>query len=110
VLIRALGSQQQVEVDADEHILLQGDTLLLCSDGLTRMVTDPEIASTLTTTEPSQAAAERLVELSNDYGGLDNVTVIVVRVLPEEHGFLDRLRRWSRRSGAARDKQSLRGS
>jgi len=110
VLIRALGSQEQVEVDADEHILLEGDTLLLCSDGLTRMVTDPEIASTLTTTEPSQAAAERLVELSNEYGGLDNVTVIVVRVLPDEHGFLDRLRRWSRRARAARDKQSLRGS
>ncbi len=110
VLIRALGSEQQVEVDADEHILLEGDTLLLCSDGLTRMVTDPEIASTLTTTEPAQAAAERLVELSNEYGGQDNVTVIVVRVLPEEHSFWDRLRRWSRRAGAARDKQSLRGS
>ena len=68
-----------MEPDADEQILLDGDTLLLCSDGLTRMVTDPEIASTLMTVEPAQAAADRLVELANEYGGEDNVTAIVVR-------------------------------
>jgi protein phosphatase len=94
VLIRALGSEERVDVDADEHALFEGDTVLLCSDGLTRMVSDPEIASTLMTVEPAQAAAERLVELANEYGGQDNVTVVVVRVLPGSGGILERLRRW----------------
>jgi len=92
ILVRALGTQDQVEVDVDEQILLEGDTLLLCSDGLTHLVTDPEIASTLATFEPAQAAAERLVELANLYGGDDNVTVIVLRALPEPAGLVARLR------------------
>ena len=98
VLIRALGAREQVEPDADEQMLLDGDTLLLCSDGLTRMVTDPEIASTLLTVEPAQAAADRLVDLANDYGGDDNVTAIVVRALPDPSGVLARLRQWSKGS------------
>jgi serine/threonine protein phosphatase PrpC len=107
VLIRALGSEERVEVDVDEHMLLEGDTLLLCSDGLTRMVSDPEIASTLMTVESAQAAAERLVDLANEYGGLDNVTVIVVRALAGSGGFLERLRRrWSKNSHPARNGQS----
>ena len=96
VLIRSLGSSADVQVDASECLLLEGDTLVLCSDGLTRMVTDPEIASTITTVEPAQAAAKKLVELANDYGGADNVTVIVVRILPGADGLLARLRRWSK--------------
>lgn len=98
VLIRAVGTKEQVKVDTDEQILLDGDVLLLCSDGLTRMVTDPEIASTLMTVEPAQAAADRLVELANEYGGEDNVTAIVVRLMPGSDGFLSRLRLWPRRS------------
>jgi len=92
ILVRALGTQEHVEVDVDEQILLEGDTLLLCSDGLTHMVTDPEIASTLITFEPAQAAAERLVELANECGGQDNVTVIVMRTLTEPTGLVARLR------------------
>jgi PPM family protein phosphatase len=96
VLMRALGSGPEVQVDASEYMLLEGDILVICSDGLTRMVTDPEIASTITTVEPAQAAAKRLVDLANDYGGADNVTVIVLRVLPSSDGILARLRRWSK--------------
>ncbi len=92
ILVRALGTQEQVEVDADEHILIEGDVFLLCSDGLTHMVTDPEIASTLATYEPAEAAAVHLIELANLYGGDDNITVIVVRALPEPTGLVARLR------------------
>ncbi len=99
VLIRALGTHAEVEVDADEQLLLDGDALLLCSDGLTRMVTEPEIASTLLTYPDAQAAADRLVALANDYGGEDNVTVVVLRVALGSEGLLARLRRWSRSAG-----------
>lgn len=80
VLLRALGTQTEVEVETDEHQLIPQDTLLLCSDGLTRMVTEPEIAGTLQAETDPQKAAERLVELANEYGGADNITVIVVRL------------------------------
>jgi protein phosphatase len=92
ILVRALGTQDQVDVDADEQVLLEGDTVLLCSDGLTHMVSDPEIASILATVEPAQAAADRLVELANTNGGQDNVTVIVIRALAETVGLMERLR------------------
>jgi len=96
VLLRALGTGEEVEVDADEHLMLDGDTLLLCSDGLTRMVTDPEIASTLLTHPRAQAAADHLVALANEYGGQDNVTVVVLRVTLGPDGLFNWLRRWSR--------------
>jgi serine/threonine protein phosphatase PrpC len=98
VLTRAVGTNATVEVDTDEQMLLAGDALLLCTDGLTRMVTDPEIASTLLTTASAQAAADRLVELANENGGVDNVSVIIVRVLQTSKSVLDRLKIWKRNS------------
>ena len=80
VLIRALGVQQQVDLDAAEHTLLDDDVVLLCSDGLTRMVSDVEIAETLTHCSDPQNGADSLVQLANEHGGEDNVSVIVVHV------------------------------
>ena len=95
VLIRALGTQPDVELDADELLLVNGDALLLCTDGLTRMVTDPEIASTLLTCPAAQEAADRLLALANEYGGEDNTTVVLARIALGSDGFLSRLRRWA---------------
>jgi protein phosphatase len=94
VLIRALGIEPDVQVDADEHLLMDGDILLLCSDGLSRKVTDLEIASTLLTYSEPQAAADRLVDLANEYGGEDNISVVLVKVAPQPAGFFQRLWRW----------------
>jgi serine/threonine protein phosphatase PrpC len=99
VLTRAVGTKEDVEVDADEQMLLVGDSLLLCSDGLSRMVTDPEIASTLLTSTSAQNAADRLVDLANENGGVDNISVIVLRILPNSESVLDRLKIWKRNSG-----------
>lgn len=94
VLIRALGIEPEVQVDADEHLLMEGDVLVLCSDGLSRMVSDLEIASTLLSQHGMQPAADRLIELANEYGGEDNVSVVLVQVAPRPEGLLMRMWRW----------------
>ncbi len=69
VLLRALGAHPDVEVDVDEVGIYPGDVLLLCSDGLTRMVTEPEIAGTLQAETGPAAAAQKLIDLANESGG-----------------------------------------
>jgi serine/threonine protein phosphatase PrpC len=83
VLIRALGTREDVELDASEILLLPQDVVLLCTDGLTHMVSDAEIADTLISNPSAQEAAGRLVALANQYGGVDNVSAIVLRILGE---------------------------
>jgi serine/threonine protein phosphatase PrpC len=92
VLLRALGTQPEIEVDAEEHTLFPGDILLLCSDGLTRMVAEQKIAATLQSESDPGKAAEKLVAQANENGGGDNVTVVVVHMEPKEGGFLSWLR------------------
>jgi len=79
VLTRALGMEEDVEIDADEIELLPRDSVLLCSDGLTRMVSESEITGILEQAPNARMAAERLVQRANECGGHDNVTVIVIR-------------------------------
>jgi protein phosphatase len=80
VLIRALGIQEEVTLDTAEYSLLNQDFVLLCSDGLTRMVTDTEITDALREAADAQSTADHLVSLANLHGGEDNVSVIVVHV------------------------------
>lgn len=87
VLLRALGAVPDIEVDTEEHILFARDILMLCCDGLTRMVTEPEIAGTLQAEPDPTRAAEKLVALANERGGVDNITVIVIRVGSESRGW-----------------------
>ena len=70
VLLRALGSQEEVEVDAEEHMVIARDILLLCSDGLTRMVIEPEIAGTLQS-EPDAIKAATAAAPSATFQGFD---------------------------------------
>jgi len=93
VLLRALGAHPEVDVDSEEIELMPRDVLLFCSDGLTRMVTEPEIAGCLQAETVPMAAAQKLVDLANDRGGLDNVTVIVARIEDESKGWFSWLRR-----------------
>ena len=99
VLTRAVGAAESLEVDADEQALIEGDMLLLCSDGLTRMVNDSVIGATLALSASAQAAADRLIELANEGGGVDNVSAIVARTKVNPPRFFDRLRIWMRISG-----------
>jgi serine/threonine protein phosphatase PrpC len=100
VLLRALGAHPEVEIDVDEVGIIPRDVLLLCSDGLTRMVTEPEIAGALQAETVPSAAAERLIALANENGGIDNVTVIVVRFEDDANkGWFS----WMRRGSAKKD-------
>jgi len=98
VLLRALGTQPEVEVDIEQVGLFPNDVLLLCSDGLTRMVTEPEIAGALQSEPDPQKAAEKLIRLANEGGGVDNVTAIVVSLRPEPKGWFSWLRRGAQKS------------
>ncbi len=80
IIIRALGAEETVQVDLDEVFLMPGDQIVLCSDGLSKMVSDSAIAQIVAESPTSQEAADRLVEKANENGGEDNISVIVVRV------------------------------
>jgi serine/threonine protein phosphatase PrpC len=99
VLLRALGAHAEVEVDIDEVGIYPRDVLLLCSDGLTRMVTEPEIAGSLQAETDPHAAARKLIELANERGGIDNITVIVARFQEEPKNWFS----WLRRGPAKKD-------
>ena len=98
VLLRALGTQPEIEVDAEEHTVFPDDILLLCSDGLTRMVTEQNIAATLQSESDPGRVAEKLVAQANENGGGDNVTVVVVHMEPKQSGFLSWLRHGARKN------------
>ena len=83
VLTRALGTDEQVEVDEDTIALQDGDRLLLCSDGLTGMVTEDQIQAILENSEQPQQAADRLVKAANRAGGIDNISVVVLEAIGE---------------------------
>ncbi len=99
VLMRALGVDETVEVEVDEEIAIEGDIYLLCSDGLTRELSDGQIAAVLTEMADAQSAADQLIDLANLAGGGDNITAIVVRVGAKAPGTLGKIGRWITRSG-----------
>jgi protein phosphatase len=98
LLTRALGADPVVEADIADHETRAGDIYLLCSDGLTDMVVDEVVADTLRELggQPERCVA-RLVEVANENGGRDNVTVALVRVArttPLPRGWWVRLKGW----------------
>jgi protein phosphatase len=80
IITRALGPEADVEVDAHSHAARDGDVYLLCSDGLTGMVSDREISTHLRNARSLEEAAETLVRAANQNGGKDNITVVLFRV------------------------------
>ncbi len=81
VITRALGIGWDVTADTHTVHLRPGDRVLICSDGLTTMVTDDDIAAILATQPAPQATGWALIEAANQAGGEDNITVAIVDVL-----------------------------
>ena len=80
VITRALGMQDSVEVDLLVDEVEPGDVYVLCSDGLSGMLSDEHICETVLSDPDLQAACERLVTRANEHGGEDNVTAVLVRI------------------------------
>jgi serine/threonine protein phosphatase PrpC len=81
VITRALGLAKDVQVDLFRVTLQSGDTLMLCSDGLTDLVNEHDIGQVVRQTPPAWAAGT-LVDRANRLGGSDNITAVVARVWP----------------------------
>jgi len=79
IITRSVGFEEQVEVDLFALEGRAGDHLLLCCDGLTNLVDDPEILE-IVGALPVKKIPERLIQLANERGGDDNITVVVVRL------------------------------
>jgi len=80
IITRALGPEPQVELDTMSVTAQDGDVFLLCSDGLTTMVSETRIAIVLASSPSLEAAVAELVDEANRMGGRDNITVVAFRV------------------------------
>jgi protein phosphatase len=80
VLTRSLGNGMFVGADTTEHIVLGGDVLLLCSDGLHGAISAAEIAEIVTGNSDLNMAASKLIDAANEHDGGDNVSVQLIRV------------------------------
>jgi PPM family protein phosphatase len=80
VITRALGPEPSVEIDTRSYAARSGDVYLLCSDGLTTMLSEPRVAEILSSQPRLLDAGEALVRAANAAGGRDNITVILFRL------------------------------
>ncbi len=80
IITRALGIEPEVEVDTWTYPMRAGDVVLLCSDGLTSMISEPQIAAVLAQQPDLELAGDRLIAEANEAGGRDNITVVLFRL------------------------------
>src|SRR5580692_7567854 len=84
VITRALGMQDQVVVDLQHDDPRSGDVYILCSDGLSGMMTDEEIRQIVTGSPDIRVACKKLIERANEQGGEDNITAVVIQIESKE--------------------------
>ena len=100
LVLRALGVEARVETEVHDYPVLPGDIYLLCSDGLNDMVDDDEIQLTLRMLAANlDLAAVQLIQVANDNGGRDNVSVILIKILrefPAPQGWWSKCLTWFR--------------
>jgi serine/threonine protein phosphatase PrpC len=98
LVTRALGIDPGVAAEIRVYGVLSGDIYLMCSDGLSDMVSDEDMHLALSSLRDKlQLAANHLVRIANDHGGRDNISVILVRVLrpfPASVGFFAKIKSW----------------
>lgn len=78
VITRAIGGSEDVMADFFEVELGKNDTVFMCSDGLTNMIEDTQIASILNSSREIDERAQKLIDLANERGGKDNISIIII--------------------------------
>ena len=84
IITRAIGSEKNTRADIFEYEYKAGDSIIMCSDGLSGMVDDETILDTVKNYSSSKDISEYLCNLAKNNGGVDNITVITIRMLEEE--------------------------
>ncbi|MEH6940502.1 Stp1/IreP family PP2C-type Ser/Thr phosphatase [Bacillus sp. JJ722] len=84
VLLRALGTEPTVEMDILTIVFEEGDSLLLCSDGLSNKVSEQDMQAVITLNESIENQAESLISMANDNGGEDNITLVLLQYNSDE--------------------------
>ena len=80
IITRSVGFQDVVDIDIESWTVRPGDLFLLCSDGLTNMVSDDELRTVLMEKQSLVEACSELIDLANARGGDDNITLVLARV------------------------------
>lgn len=100
LITRAVGVDHEVDIEIHEHTTKPGDIYLLCSDGLSDMLSDAEIKATLKDFGADlESACGTLIQRANTHGGKDNISVILAKVVAvdvKNERLLDRVLRWVR--------------
>lgn len=78
VLTRAVGTEPEAKIDVGRRVLMPGDQVLLCTDGLTNLLTGEEIAAAATASTDPDETVKYLIELAKNRGGFDNITIILI--------------------------------
>ena len=84
IITRAIGVLPEVSADFFETVLVPGDTVLLCSDGLTNMVDDTDIKRIVLGQRDIVEKTQRLIDAANENGGKDNITVVLIEPFSDE--------------------------
>lgn len=84
IITRAMGVKDKVEPDFFEYRLKGGDTILMCSDGLTNMVDDDEIFQIVKSARDIVEAVETLIQRANENGGSDNIGIVLAQPYADE--------------------------
>ena len=84
MITRAIGVLPEVSADFFETVLVPGDTVLLCSDGLTNMVDDTDIKRIVLGQRDIVEKTQRLIDAANENGGKDNITVVLIEPFSDE--------------------------
>jgi protein phosphatase len=104
ILLRVLGRDPDVDVELNEVPVQQGDYLVLCSDGLTRMVPDDAVAHAILDLRDPQTICNHLIDAANRNGGADNITLVVVEV--RSRWWRRVADRWTQKTRGGRDGQA----
>ncbi|HKD13289.1 MAG TPA: Stp1/IreP family PP2C-type Ser/Thr phosphatase [Candidatus Angelobacter sp.] len=81
IILKALGSEESVDPDVEDLVVLAGDALLMCSDGLTKYIHDNEILQMVSASQMLGEACSQLIQAAKDRGGDDNITCLLLRMV-----------------------------